>query len=488
MNSQPKKPKVLCVDDEKRNLDLLSAMLNPNGYEVILADSGEVAIKMVENVQPDLILLDVKMPVISGYEVLEKIRKNLRTRLIPVVMVTSLHETADRVTAMEKGCDDFISKPFENVELLARVKSLLQMSYYRRQLDERKKNETIINEISDGIVICNQDWIISEMNMAAKKYLNLDKFANVQFVNYIYKKFSISILRYKLMNIQEQHKIFNICRPESNEFKPLILRADCDILKSPDQKIENIVLVLRDITRERREELFKQEFISLMSHKLRTPVMVITSYADAFLNDGIIGTLNETQKKFLNNIYKSTNLLSRLMDKLLKFSCIDKDYLIQEKHEINLSLFIPDFIKNTIGIYKEKKVLLRCKKSNENIPFLINGDNLELIFANLIENSIKFNDKAIIEIDINITDGEKTVEISFKDNGKGIPSEERDKIFDKFYQIEKFFTGQIDGVGLGLALVKQLVTACGGAVTLQSEIGKWTKFLITLEKPSLKSD
>lgn len=103
---QNKNPKILCVDDEKLNLKLLKSILEPEGYEFQGAESGEVALTQVTQEPPDLILLDIMMPKITGFEVLQKLRANELTRLIPVVMATALKETEDRVRSLEAGCDE----------------------------------------------------------------------------------------------------------------------------------------------------------------------------------------------------------------------------------------------------------------------------------------------------------------------------------------------------------------------------------------------
>lgn len=105
-----------------------------------------------------------------------------------------------------------------------------------------------------------------------------------------------------------------------------------------------------------------------------------------------------------------------------------------------------------------------------------------IIIGNLVDNAIKFNDKDTIKINISVERAGEAILVSVADNGPGIPAEEQDKVFEKFYQIEKNFTGNVKGAGLGLALVKKIVAAYGGTINLKSEIGKGAKFIITLQQ------
>ena len=129
---------VLVVDDHVQNLELLEAYLEPLGCSVVTATDGLEAIRMVENdndTTPDLILLDVMMPRMSGFEVCERLKASPQTRVIPVMMVTALNEVGDIERGVESGTDDFVSKPVNKLELLTRVKSLLRLRHLRRELD-----------------------------------------------------------------------------------------------------------------------------------------------------------------------------------------------------------------------------------------------------------------------------------------------------------------------------------------------------------------
>jgi len=142
------KPRILCVDDEPANLRLLEALLVPRGYEVIKTQRGETALETISEQKIDLILLDVMMPEINGFDVCRTIKENEKYRHIPVVLITALRSKEDRIKGIEAGADDFISKPFDHGEILARIKMLLKIKDLNDRLNYAYTN--INNLISYG--------------------------------------------------------------------------------------------------------------------------------------------------------------------------------------------------------------------------------------------------------------------------------------------------------------------------------------------------
>ncbi len=134
-----KRPRILIVDDEERNLRLMEALLAPLGYAIELACNGEEALMKAAEAPPDLILLDVMMPVLDGFEVAKRLKEDEATQIVPIVMVTALHAVEDRVKAIEAGANDFLSKPVEKTELRARVRTLLNVKAYNDHMRNYQK-------------------------------------------------------------------------------------------------------------------------------------------------------------------------------------------------------------------------------------------------------------------------------------------------------------------------------------------------------------
>ena len=139
-----KRPTILIVDDEPINIKLVKAMLVPENYLLIEAGNGEEALECVEDVRPDLILLDVMMPGIDGFEVCRCLKQHEITRIIPVVMVTVFQDKKHRIKAIEAGSDDFLTKPVDKTELQVRVKSLLRIKSYHDALRRSEEKHRLI--------------------------------------------------------------------------------------------------------------------------------------------------------------------------------------------------------------------------------------------------------------------------------------------------------------------------------------------------------
>lgn len=139
---------VLVVDDNRDNLEVLESLLNASGYGTLTAQDGEEALVAFGRIRPDLVLLDVEMPLLNGIEVCRRLKQDSRSRLTPVVLVTGLSAAEDRIRGIEAGADDFLNKPFDRIELLARVRSLISLKEYT---DELEHAETVLFALARSI-------------------------------------------------------------------------------------------------------------------------------------------------------------------------------------------------------------------------------------------------------------------------------------------------------------------------------------------------
>ena len=364
-------------------------------------------------------------------------------------------------------------------DTILRMRSIQKELQKVREEAERQKFDTVIQKMGDGVVVCTADWKIAAINSSAQKYLNITELENINLVDFILKNYSVSIPKEEMIDVSRSHKTFDVIRQETEKFKALYLEASLDVLKDTQEKVSNIIMTIRDVTDARTEELMKQDFLSLMSHKLRTPLNVITQSASIIQKENICGSLNDKQKKYIESVLRQSRLLTNLIDELLKFTELNTMKLDLQKEEIVLYDYLPLLVNPMIEGIKDKKIELKIDCPDKYYMIRINKSHMDMIMRNVVENAIKFNDKEVIKINISVKKSAQELEISIYDNGRGIPAEDQGKIFEKFYQIEKFFTGNVEGAGLGLALVKRLVSAYGGQIDLKSEIGKGATFIVT---------
>jgi len=244
-------------------------------------------------------------------------------------------------------------------------------------------------------------------------------------------------------------------------------------------KVTGYLVVFSNVTEERREAQLKKNFLALVSHKLRTPLVAIRGFTPMLLEKP--EELSSFQKTAIETIDRNSQQLASLVEKLMWFAALEGETL-----ELTLKPHSPasivDLALSELAPYlRTTEAQIERDESINRLPVL-NIDKIWMKEAlrNLIENAVKFNSRPPAKLSLRGEMKEGMVRFIVEDNGPGIPSEERAKIFNKFYQIEGSFTGQIEGMGLGLALVKRVVDEHGGSVRVDSELGKGSTFIISL--------
>ena len=353
---------------------------------------------------------------------------------------------------------------------------------------ERDKIKTIVSSMGEGLIAVDNNYQIILSNEIAEK--NLEMPENELIGKDIREVVSLlkgdeKVVEYDLplakmfktgeiMNIGlDDDFYYNL--PSGKKFPVAIIDAP---LKNSEEKIVGGIVIFRDITVEKSLDKMKSGFISIASHQLRTPLTSIRWFTEMLLS-GDAGTLKESQKKFIDQIYDSTLKLIELINTLLVLSRVEAGSIEIKPAKIDLIKFSKEVVKELSHSIKEKQLKMEIK-APKNIP-LINLDStiLRQVIANLINNSIRYTDKKG-KIKIFIEQKGKEIIYSVADNGIGIPKKQQNKIFDKFFRADNARLKESNGSGIGLTLVKYLVELWKGKIWFESKEGKGATFYFTI--------
>jgi len=469
---------LLVVDDEPVNRLLLRRRLEADGYAVREAPDGEAALAAVAAKAPDLILLDVMMPGINGFEVCRALRAAVATRAIPIILVTALDDREHKIEGLEAGADDFLGKPFDPVELTARVRSLLRLREYQSLLHQRELLDTAIANLADGIIVTEPDWTIVTCNRRAQHLLNLASgdAAGID-LRAALSAFQTTADFAQADGVGELS--FDVVRAGPPD---LIVAARVDAVRDKEGRVAYRAVTLRDVTAERYADRLRLDFFALTAHKVRTPLTILRGLVELFCE----GYGAEFRAALLRDIAPD------LLRKMNEVTAIVSDLVTRSTLEDIARA--PRDISVPLGPCLETAAAeARAHLSGKSFTMSVDGaettlkmaeSDLVLILRELIENAAKFNEARRPEISVRAAAGGEppnAVTLWVADNGVGIPSEHRETIFKECFQIDEHGTGNVPGMGLGLTLVQRVAEAYGGCVeVVASSAAAGTTFRLRL--------
>lgn len=353
---------ILIVDDEKIMLDSCCEVFNPEGYKTITAENGEEGLQKFKETNPDLILLDLKMPGRNGVEVLEELIKI--DQVCVVIVITGYATIESAVEAMKKGAYDFLPKPFTPQELRLIVK---------RGLERRR-------------------------------------------------------------------------------------------------------LILETETLRMEKKKLQDNFVTLVSHELRSPLAAVVQNIMVIVN-GMAGKIPDKVQGMLMRVSERLKGLIQLINDWLNLSRIESGELVTEMEPVNIKQILSDIGDLLVPIAHEKEIDLTLTLPKKYPTILGNEEALRMLFTNLIHNGIKYNKKGGT-VKVFLKDEDYHTKITVKDSGIGISKEKLSLVFEQFYRIKG--EEHVEGSGLGLSIVKKIVEAHSGRIEVDSKVGKGTTFTVTL--------
>jgi two-component system phosphate regulon sensor histidine kinase PhoR len=237
------------------------------------------------------------------------------------------------------------------------------------------------------------------------------------------------------------------------------------------------ILVFHDLTRLKQLESTRQEFVANVSHELRTPLSLIKGFVETLLD----GAKNdpELSTRFLHTIEKHTDRLTYLIEDLLTISRLESGQIVMNRHEVGLQEEVAQVIDDLQARAADKNTSLR-NEIPADLQARADTDRLQQVLFNLVENAIKYGrTEGTVTIGGKVNEDSKA-ELWVKDDGPGIPPESKERIFERFYRVDRARSRETGGTGLGLAIVKHIVQAHGGEVWVKSELGQGATFFFTL--------
>jgi signal transduction histidine kinase len=249
-------------------------------------------------------------------------------------------------------------------------------------------------------------------------------------------------------------------------------------MMSDDKKAETLV-ILHDITREKIVERMKTEFVSLAAHQLRTPLSAI-KWTLRMLLDGDLGKITKEQREFIDKSYISNERMISLINDLLDVTRIEEGRYLYKPVLADLGKIAQFVVKSYKEEIAKKKLKFSFKKPSGHIPkVLVDEEKIGVAIENLINNSIRYTPSGG-EVSISLQSDKKEIHLSVKDSGVGVPGDQRERIFTKFFRAPNVIRMETEGSGLGLFITKNIVEAHGGKIWFESELGKGSTFHFTL--------
>ena len=346
---------------------------------------------------------------------------------------------------------------------------------------ERRKLATIIESMMDGIITTDTNGKVILINTSAGDMIDAPE-----------NEILIGKDALKLLNISEYESIGEIIEAEdsllvnaSEDDESLLLRAEFSkILKEENEdlsqvstELEGYIIVLYDVTDQERQERERREFVSTVSHELRTPLTTMNSYIEA-LEEGVIND-KELAPQFIDTIHKETTRMIRMVNELMQLGKMDIKEEHYDKEFIDINKLIEQISDRFELTHPEKNFIKYIPKT----PIFVEGDQDKLtqVFDNIMNNAIKYSPNGKnITVRVRQNYNHNRVSISIKDEGVGIPLVHIDKIFKRFYRVDKSRQRTMGGTGLGLALAKNIVEAHRGRIWAQSREGYGSIIFVTL--------
>ena len=463
----------LLIADDNADMRAYLARLLRRYWQVETVADGEAALAAARESPPDLVLSDVMMPQLDGFELLRELRADSRTSSIPVVLVSARAGADSAIEGLEAGADDYLVKPFSARELVARVRANLELARLRMdlaQLDavaaERARAERVLLTLPEGVFTIDTSGTVDVWNPAASRITGL---ATEDVVG---KPVEDALPGWHAVaaRLAARHGRTTTCPLELDGREVWL-----SIVASP--YADGMLYAFRDATEAARLEELRRDVITTVSHELRTPVSSIYGAAATLARDDIT-LADDTREQLIAILGSESERLSRIVDDLVTATSLAGGDTRRPPGECDVAELVDRVLERARARCPDD-LRFRKRLPEPNDPVALDEERLEQILDALVDNAIRYSPNGG-EVEVAADRAGGTVRFSVRDTGIGIDARHHDRIGEKFYRADPELLHGAAGLGLGLYICHQLATLMDGRLWFESSPGEGSTFFLEL--------
>ncbi len=502
----PARLKILAVDDRPENLHSLQRILAEVDAEVIAVTSGQEALSQVLRHDFAVILLDVMMPGMDGFETATLIRNHESSRHIPIIFVTASDKDTDREDlGYGLGAVDYLFKPLQPAILLSKVRVFLELAQQQLLLADnlqeiqqlRDNNALLLRSVGEGILSLDSQGCITFANPAAARLLGMvpEDLLGTALDEFLLPGDAQQSHQYGLPNtLIEQCRAQGVASSDEHALRHAAghsFPVEYTVTLTDGQQGATAVLVFQDISeRKEREALelankYKSAFLANISHELRTPLHSLLILAKKLAANGE-GNLNDEQIKAAAIIRHEGQDLLHLINDILDLSKVEAGKMALHSEAVSLAEMAQRLQDQFAPLAAEKNLHFQLRLSDD-LPNTVQTDRLRLqqILKNLLANAIKFTRQGEVLLSISQI-GNNEIAFAVVDTGIGIASDKQAMVFESFQQVDQAINRHYEGSGLGLAICRELAGLLDGRISVSSEVQQGSCFTFYLPLQATK--
>jgi PAS domain S-box-containing protein len=487
LTSGSPKPRILVVEDDASLCRSLRRLLSDE-YIVDTASNGREALTAVLQAPPLLVMADIIMPELGGIGLLKALRGVRRTQMIPVLLVSGVALDEQRIEGFEEGADGYLAKPYTERELRACIRSMLQSAHRRNEAARRDALEqaeqqaladraTLLESITDAFYALDREFRFTYLNQRAVDHFGATREALLGKVPWDV----FPITRGTVFQHEYERAVHERC---SVAFEAVSLLSSRWVEVRAYPTPQGLAVYFRDITdRKQAEEQLreadrrKSEFLAVLAHELRNPLAPLRNglYSLKLRSD-----TDPVVSQTVSMMDRQMTHLVRLVDDLLDVSRITSGKLELRRQKVLLTEVLGSAVEASRAFIEAHQHELVLDLRVQNVWVDGDPDRLAQVFSNLLFNGAKYTEPGgRIRLTLESENSETVVTV--QDNGIGIPPSAFEEVFDMFSQVRSHEALAMDGLGIGLSLVRTLVQRHGGSVLVFSEgLGKGSRFTVRL--------